>query len=126
MCFKLTWCLTPPCIEILFFNKTKQELTQPDTLNSFLEQSDVQVLPRPALSPDLNAIEHLWDYLQRRLDCQDHQPQNAEDLEHSLRRHWNAIPRHFLQTLVSSMGRRCAAVLEAQGGAHTLLAGACL
>ncbi|GFS16211.1 hypothetical protein ElyMa_001466900 [Elysia marginata] len=39
MCFKLTWCLTPPCIEILFFNKTTQELTQPDTLNSFLSKA---------------------------------------------------------------------------------------
>ncbi|GFS09019.1 transposable element Tcb2 transposase [Elysia marginata] len=69
----------------------------------FLEQSDVQVLPWPELLLDLNPIEHLWYYLQRRLDCQDHQPQNAEDLEHSLRRHWNAIPRYFLQTLVSSV-----------------------
>ncbi|GFS18330.1 transposable element Tcb1 transposase [Elysia marginata] len=84
----------------------------------FLEQSDVQALPWPALSPDLNPIEHLWDYLQRRLDCQDHRSQNPDDLEHSLRWHWNVIPRHFLQTLVSSMGRRNAAVLEAQGG-HT-------
>ncbi|GFS07137.1 transposable element Tcb1 transposase [Elysia marginata] len=69
----------------------------------FLEQSNVQVMPWPALSPDLNPIAHLWDYLQRRMDCQDHRPQNADDLEHSLRRHWSAIPRHFLQTLVSSM-----------------------
>ncbi|GFS03960.1 hypothetical protein ElyMa_002901200 [Elysia marginata] len=39
MCFRLMWCLTPPCIEILFFNKTTQELTQPDTLNSFLSKA---------------------------------------------------------------------------------------
>ncbi|GFR76505.1 hypothetical protein ElyMa_003945300 [Elysia marginata] len=41
MCFRLTWCLTvtPPCIEILFFNKTTQEFTQPDTLNSFLSKA---------------------------------------------------------------------------------------
>ncbi|GFR66540.1 transposable element Tcb1 transposase [Elysia marginata] len=87
----------------------------------FLEKSNVQVLPRPALSLDLNPIENLWDYLQRRLDSQDHRPQNADDLEHSLQRHWNAIPRHFFtdsSKVVSSMGRRCAAVLEAQGG-HT-------
>ncbi|GFR58202.1 transposable element Tcb1 transposase [Elysia marginata] len=61
----------------------------------FLEQSNVQVLPWPALSPDLNPSEYLWDYFQRRLDCQDHRPQNADDLEHSLRRHWKSIPRHF-------------------------------
>ncbi|GFR79787.1 transposable element Tcb2 transposase [Elysia marginata] len=71
----------------------------------FLEQSNVQVPPCPALLADLNPIEQLWDYLQRRLDCQDHRPQNAHDLEHSLQKHSNAIPRHFLQTLVSSMGR---------------------
>ncbi|GFR87976.1 hypothetical protein ElyMa_004238300 [Elysia marginata] len=34
---------------------------------------------------DLNPIEHLWDHLQRRLGYQDHRPQNADDLEHSLR-----------------------------------------
>ncbi|GFR99968.1 hypothetical protein ElyMa_004541500 [Elysia marginata] len=39
MCFRLTRCLTPPCIEILFFNKTTQELTKPDTLNSFLSKA---------------------------------------------------------------------------------------
>ncbi|GFR74509.1 transposable element Tcb1 transposase [Elysia marginata] len=69
----------------------------------FLEQSNFQVLPWPALSPDLNPIEQLWDYLQRRLDCQDYRSPNPDDLKHSLRWHWNAIPRHFLQTLVSSM-----------------------
>ncbi|GFS15945.1 hypothetical protein ElyMa_006782800 [Elysia marginata] len=36
MCFRLAWCLTPRCIEILFFNKTRQELKQQDTFNSFL------------------------------------------------------------------------------------------
>ncbi|GFR65494.1 transposable element Tcb2 transposase [Elysia marginata] len=91
MCFRLTWCLTPPCIE-------QQDNARAHTARytqQFLEQSNVQVLPWPALSSDLSQIEHLWDYLQRRLDCQDHRPQNADDLEHSLRRHWNAIPRHF-------------------------------
>ncbi|GFR90432.1 transposable element Tcb1 transposase [Elysia marginata] len=116
MCFRLTWCLTPPCIEILFFNKNARAHTARYT-QQFLKQSNVQVLPWPALSPNPNSIEHLWDYLQRRLDCQDYRPRNADDLEHSLRRHWNAIPRHFYK-LVSLMGRRCAAALGAQGG-HT-------
>ncbi|GFR75353.1 hypothetical protein ElyMa_003917300 [Elysia marginata] len=39
MCFRLTCCLTPPHIEILFLNKTTQELTRPDTLNSFLSKA---------------------------------------------------------------------------------------
>ncbi|GFR66717.1 hypothetical protein ElyMa_005565800 [Elysia marginata] len=118
MCFRLTWCLTPQCIEILFFNKTTQELTQPDTLNSFLSKATSKFCHNQRFRRTLIQSNICGEYLQMRLDCQNHRPQNTDDLKHSLRRHWNAISRHFLQTLVSSMGHRCAVVLEAQGG-HT-------
>ncbi|GFS20002.1 hypothetical protein ElyMa_006888100 [Elysia marginata] len=65
MCFRLTWCLTPPCIEILFFNKTMQEFTQPDicTLNSFLSKATSKFC-RTLIQSNICQ----WDYLQRRLD----------------------------------------------------------
>ena len=29
----------------------------------FLNRYNVNVLPWPAVSPDMNSIEHIWDYL---------------------------------------------------------------
>uniref|UniRef100_A0A672GCT7 Tc1-like transposase DDE domain-containing protein n=1 Tax=Salarias fasciatus TaxID=181472 RepID=A0A672GCT7_SALFA len=34
----------------------------------FLQQHNIRTLPWPALSPDINLIEHLWDEIQRRLN----------------------------------------------------------
>ncbi|GFR89500.1 hypothetical protein ElyMa_004280400 [Elysia marginata] len=39
MCLRFTYCLTPPYIEIFFFNETTQEITRPDTLYSFLSKA---------------------------------------------------------------------------------------
>ena len=33
----------------------------------FLNRNNVNVLPWPAVSPDMNPIEHIWDYLGRRV-----------------------------------------------------------
>lgn len=33
----------------------------------FLEQKNVKVTTSPALSPDLNTIEHLWDEVQKHI-----------------------------------------------------------
>ena len=32
----------------------------------FLNRNNVNVLPRPTVSPDMNPIEHIWDYLGRK------------------------------------------------------------
>ena len=33
----------------------------------FLNRNNVNVLPWPAVSPDMNPIEHIWDYLGRKV-----------------------------------------------------------
>ena len=33
----------------------------------FLKRNNVKVLPWPAVSPDMNPIEHIWDYLGRKV-----------------------------------------------------------
>jgi transposase len=34
----------------------------------FLQQEDVQTIPWPAMSPDMNPIEHVWDFIGRKIN----------------------------------------------------------
>ena len=80
----------------------------------FLRDSEIQTLEWPSKSPDLNPIEHVWDYLG--LKVQARSPQNLRDLEAILLREWNLIPQDFIDNLVGSMRRRLGAVIEPRGG----------
>lgn len=81
-------------------------------------QQNVDVLPWPAVSPDLSPIEHVWDEMERRLRRLPNQPVTLADLGQALTNIWNNIPQAFLNTLVASMRRRCQACVNANGG-HT-------
>lgn len=85
---------------------------------NFLQQHNIQVMPWPALSPDLNPIEHLWDRVQRELNRVLPRPTTAAELERALLRAWNNIPMAAVNTLIHSMRRRCQDVINARGG-HT-------
>ncbi|CEP19521.1 hypothetical protein [Parasitella parasitica] len=70
----------------------------------------------PPQSPDLNPIEHVWAYIERRIETRRHQLKTVDQVETCLRNEWFAIPQLFLETLVDSMIPRCRAVIEARGG----------
>lgn len=84
----------------------------------FMEEQHVNSLPQPALSPDLNPIEHLWDELGRAVRRRENQPANLRELGQTLVREWNEIPQNRLSQLVQSMPRRLADVISTRGG-HT-------
>ena len=83
-----------------------------------LGQNNINLLPHPPKSPDLNPIEHFWDRLKRDIIRMRPRPQNAAQLQAAITRAWQQTPQHVLNTLVMSMYRRCAAVNRANGG-HT-------
>ena len=87
-------------------------------VTDYLNRQNINVLPWPAVSPDLAPIDHVWDEMERRLRQLPNQPMTLNQLGQDLIRVWNNIPQHFFGTLVRSMRRRCQACIDANGG-HT-------
>ncbi|GFT20557.1 transposable element Tcb2 transposase [Trichonephila clavipes] len=69
-----------------------------------LESEDIERMDWPARSPDLNPIEHVWDFLGRRLAARTLPPVRYSYLTTSC---WAAMPQQLIDTLILSMGRRC-------------------
>lgn len=83
---------------------------------AYLREVGVNTMDWPAMSPDLNPIEHMWDCLKRRVRKRDPVPANIEDLKTALLEEWDAIPQDYIRSLIRSMRRRLNCVGRAYGG----------
>ena len=83
--------------------------------DQYLEQATIVHMERPARSPDLNPIEHAWDMLQTAVSSCPVQPASVQELRQALLEEWDQIPQYKIRRLISSMRRRCQAVIEARG-----------
>ena len=84
----------------------------------FLHQQNIQTMVQPAMSLDLNPIEHFWDMLQRELNSVRPRPMTSAQLQQAIIQSWNNILRASANRLVHSMRRMCQDVIDANGG-HT-------
>ncbi|KFM66705.1 Transposable element Tcb2 transposase, partial [Stegodyphus mimosarum] len=80
-----------------------------------VESEDIELMDWPARSPDLNPIEHVWDFLGRRLAARTLPPVTIPELRFSLQDEWAAVPQQLIDTLILSMGSRCETCLAVRG-----------
>ncbi|GFT24133.1 transposable element Tcb2 transposase [Trichonephila clavipes] len=80
-----------------------------------LESEDIERMDWPARSPDLNPIEHVWDFLGRRLAARTLPPVTIRELRFALQDERAAMPQQLIDTLILSMGRRCETCLAVRG-----------
>ena len=83
-------------------------------VNNFLREHAIPLLDWPSKSPDLNPIEHVWDYLGRKV--QERSPTDLLNLAGIVSEEWECMPQEFIDNLVNSMRRRIGAVIERTGG----------
>ncbi|GFV80213.1 transposable element Tc1 transposase [Trichonephila clavipes] len=64
-----------------------------------LESEDIERMDWPARSPDLNPIEHVWEFLGRRLAARTLPPVMIRELRLALQDEWAAMPQQLIDTL---------------------------
>ncbi len=72
----------------------------------WLSDNDVDVLPWPARSPDLNSIENAWVELARAVYANGRQYDYTEDLEESMVAEWDKLSKQYIRNLVRSTPKR--------------------
>jgi transposase len=84
-------------------------------VTDYLQSEAVTSVPFPAMSPDLNLIEHIWDMLGRRIQAREPPLKNIRQLEAALHREWQQLSQQDIRRLTGGMRRRVEAVIQARG-----------
>ncbi|PRD36668.1 UNVERIFIED_CONTAM: tc1a [Trichonephila clavipes] len=97
----------------------KQDNARPHvarTFRDFCSAQHIQLLPRPSYSPDRSLIEHVWDFVGRRLGRDPRPAASKDELLLHIQAIWNSLPQADIQNLFDSMPRCIAALIAAHGG----------
>jgi hypothetical protein len=87
-----------------------------------LLQRRIRNVKLPLYSPDLNLIEHVWNWMKNWIQehyweaCYKVDMIPLTELRRIILEAWYAVPDEYIQTLYDSWWRRCQAVIDAKGG----------
>ena len=85
----------------------------------FASRPEIELIPWPPKSPDLNIVEHMLDKLKkgRMLRYGNNPPRNPQQLWDQVVEIWDNLAQEhdYCLTLVDSISRRCQSVIDAGG-----------
>ena len=58
------------------------------------------------MSPDMNPIEHVWDFICRKIYQRNPKCQHIDELRSAILKEWQHFPKERLRRIVRSMTRR--------------------
>ena len=99
----------------LFFQQDGDSKHTSKAAHKWLNDNKIKVLKWPPQSPDLNPIEHLWQYLKKKLASYKTEPRGILELWECVETEWDKIPADVCMNLIKSMPRRIEALLKAKG-----------
>ena len=85
-------------------------------VTAYLQSEAMTSVPWPAMSSDMNPIEHIWNMLGRRILAKEPPVQNFRQLEAALYREWQQLSQQDIRRLTGGMRRRTEAVIQSHGG----------
>ena len=88
---------------------------QSRAVRACLQENAITSVPWPAMSPDLNPLEHIWDLMGRNVHSMDPPVQNLRALEAVLHREWQNLTMRQIRQYTGGMRPRVEAVLKTKG-----------
>ncbi|KAI4293326.1 hypothetical protein PAPHI01_2600 [Pancytospora philotis] len=79
----------------------------------FFENRSIRVMPWPAMSPDMNPIENLWEYVKHRVA--ELEPKNIANLKSKIMQAWSEILLAVCQKYTMSFSNRALALCRSRG-----------
>nr|CAH7731328.1 unnamed protein product [Callosobruchus chinensis] len=81
-----------------------------------LENGNIARLEWPTMSPDMNPIEHVRDYVSRPIFNRNNPPRRMQELIVAATEEWDNIPQEVINNLIIGMHRRVDVLIRTRGG----------
>ena len=85
-------------------------------IQHFLQQEAAQTISCPAMSPDMNPVELVWDFICRNINQRNPKCQHIDELISANLQEWRKFPQERLRRIVQSMTSSVIELHNKRGG----------